>query len=176
MLCKLFSLGRCPLYVVPVAVACLSKARSYSKQASPGDSRAVSIIRGLYFVKLGHRWGWVEHITIWKIVKALVHVKMSSISNTKHLFETSNLPSRKIYGSCLMEWRLADNKSAKSMKWLQVILDTSLTGVGAWLGPTTKALSKEGMKMGLSKPENMLVTWVPITEEVNVARDELMSR
>ena len=29
--------------------------------------------------------------------------------------------------------------------------------------------------MEMSKPENMLVTWVPITEEVNVARDELMS-
>ena len=47
--------------------------------------------------------------------------------------------------------------------------------MGACLGPTTKLLSKEGEQTELSKPEYVLVTWVAITGEVNMAvrRDEL---
>ena len=47
--------------------------------------------------------------------------------------------------------------------------------MGACPGPTTKALSNEGERTGLYKPENAPVTWVAITKEVNAAtgRDEL---
>ena len=112
---------------VPVAAASFRKARSYSNQASPGNRRAVWIIRSLYFVKSGHRWGWAEHITIWKSVKASVHVKMSLISNTRRLFET-NSPCRNVCGSCSTEQRLADNRSAKSTNWPPIILDGGIPG------------------------------------------------
>ena len=47
--------------------------------------------------------------------------------------------------------------------------------MGAYSGLTTKALSREGRKQGLSKPDKAPVTWVAITGEVNVAtgQDEL---
>ena len=41
--------------------------------------------------------------------------------------------------------------------------------MGTCPGRTTKASSNEGEKTELSKPENALVTWVPITGKVNVA-------
>lgn len=61
------------------------------------------------------------------------------------------------------------------MNWPPVILDVSLTEIGARPGPTTKALSKEGEQTELSKPEYMLITWVALRGEVNAAvrQDEL---
>ena len=100
---------------------------------------------------------------------------MSFASDTLHLLETANLPSRKVCGLCWREQRLADNKSAKSMNWPPVILDVSLAEMGARPGPITKALSKEGEVTELSKPVYMLVTWVALRGEVNAAvrQDEL---
>lgn len=61
------------------------------------------------------------------------------------------------------------------MNWPPVILDVSLTEIGARPGPTTKALSKEGEQTELSKLEYMLITWVALRGEVNAAvrQDEL---
>lgn len=41
--------------------------------------------------------------------------------------------------------------------------------MGACLGPTAIASSKEGEKTELSKPEDALVSWVAVTGEVDIA-------
>lgn len=47
--------------------------------------------------------------------------------------------------------------------------------MGACLGPTAIASSKEGEETELSKPEDALVSWVAVTGEVDIAvrQDEL---
>ena len=89
----------------------------YIECLEPGltvDSQAVCIISDLYFVKFGQSWGWEVHITIWKMVKASIQVRMSSSLTSRHFFETRSLPSRNVWGSWSTAHRFANNKSASS--------------------------------------------------------------
>ena len=111
---------------------------------------------------------------MWRSLVANGAKSTSLISNTWHLFKTNNTPSRKVCGSIVTEWRwletgLVRPRTDHGSFWIRVF-----SVLGACPEPTTKALSNEGEKTGLSKPENALVTWVAITGEVNVAtgRDE----
>lgn len=51
----------------------------------------------------------------------------------------------------------------------ELTTDHSFAGMGACPEPTMKALSNEGEKTGLSKPEKVVVIWVTLTGEVNLA-------
>ena len=90
---------------------------------------------------------------------------MSCISTARRFLETTNLPSKKVCGSCSAVRRFADNKSAKSTNWPLVIFATSLAGIGACPGPTTNALSTDGGKSKLPRLEDELATWVAVNGE-----------